>query len=175
MKIKVNYDLFEKMALGRRGYTLKMCVLPSVFYDCIFTTVNYLAGDSPEELLTYFISYFAVSTTLNVVLCKTIWGTDEKKEFHLSRLQKDLRTINVSTSRENLLNSYKYKTEYKIGTYKSFAPQIIQKKYIMVPLSEEDEESILQEHIIGTNEYELSKDEPKKEYKLSFKRAVGTA
>lgn len=83
-----------------------------------------------------------------------------------------LNNINVNTDSELILESYKYKTEYDFNK-DSESKDLIQKKYIMVPViqnGEEKEISILQEHVIGTKEYSLSCGEPTKQkvFKLAL-------
>lgn len=78
-----------------------------------------------------------------------------------------LKDIDVNTTGDLLLDSYKYKTEYEIKRNEKNLPILEQRKYIMVPTKDTNGEvSLLQEHIIGTGDYSLSYGSPKKVLKL---------
>lgn len=95
----------------------------------------------------------------------------ETSIFELLYLLSSLSQININTNYELLLNSYKYETEYEFEFNKSSFPHLIQKKYIMVPAIQDGEEievSVLQEHIIGSKDYVLSKGKPNLQKRLKL-------
>lgn len=66
------------------------------------------------------------------------------------------------------MDAYKYKTEYEIDSH-SKIPLLVQKKYINIPSNDDKEVSLLQEHVIGSHTYTLSKGKPSKQ--MAFKPA----
>ena len=91
----------------------------------------------------------------------------EKAAKDLNILATDLEKINIYTTKEQLLQAKKYKTEHEIINDENDKKQIKQNKYILVPTKNEGEISVLQEHIVGSEDYSLSIGEPKKVYKLT--------
>ena len=64
-----------------------------------------------------------------------------------------------------LQQSYEYETNYSFLLDDNNIPRLKQEKYINVPVVDRDGEkevSLVQEHIIGTREYELSCGSPTK-------------
>lgn len=89
--------------------------------------------------------------------------------LELKKLATDLNRINVPTNVDLLLESYKYETEYLLNTDSSF-PKIQKNTYFMVPIQQDGEQrevSLVEEHIIGENDYTISYGSPKKVLKLS--------
>jgi len=176
MKLKINYDLMTKVVEANNGFSLKRAAKKVMLYTYISSALgmidNIVLQKPIEEYVVEVISYVAwhsVFTTLfgmGISKLVKIISLDD-----LRRLSAELKNLNVNTSQEQLLQSYKYKTEYKLNTDEGIIPKVEQKKYIMVPVYENGEEkevSLLQEHTIGSNEYVLSIGTPKKVYKLAY-------
>lgn len=90
---------------------------------------------------------------------------------NLKDLSYQLKNIFVDTDYEKLQETQLYKTEYDVRFEDSIFPEIMQKKYMMVPINNDwgnNERSLMQEHIIGSREYALSYGEPEKEKVLSL-------
>ena len=171
MKIKINYDLFDKINEANTGMSLKKTTKKNLF--AIGITLPLMVAVSPD--FKTVLEIIARLTALNYlcygmvdILVSSI--TKDKSKDELKRLAIALRNIDVNTDYEMLLNSSKYKTEYEIKKEEEQLPRLEQKKYIMVPVydnGEEKEVSLVQEHIIGTDEYHLSYGSPKKVLKLA--------
>ena len=176
LKLQINYDLLSKIFETNTGISLKKSsefVILSTSISTIFEVVSGLIISSPPEehlkrILGYFIIHSVNTTIASLALSKIV---KILSSIELKRLSNSLKHMNVNTNEELLKDSYKYKTEYEVIHDESLFPKIEQRKYIMVPAyenGEEQEVSILQEHIIGSKKYILSRGEPKKVLKLSF-------
>jgi len=170
MKIKINYDLLTRISEAKVGMSLNKTFKEISVYTSFVAALNMFFGDTPQELLedtifTFFI--YSIYFSLRDLALLSLNKNNAIKDLrYLSQL---LQSINVNTSYDLLLNSYKYETNYEFENEKSFFPKLIQKKYIMVPVydnGEEKEVSIVQEHVVGTREYSLACGSPNKAYKL---------
>lgn len=181
MKIVINYDLLSKIQEAKTGFSLentgKPILLKSGIGITIWMSIGAFASLTPERLIDFFskgiifnLSYQTIiNGTVNLILLKFI---KNRSKDALERLSLLLNGLNVNTDAELMLDSYKYKTEYKIDKTDN-TKDIVQKKYIMVPVmdnGEEKEVSILQEHVIGSKIYSLSCGEPTKQkvFKLAL-------
>ena len=170
MKLKINYDLLEKIKIANTGISLKKDAKIILEYSTIFTALK-TPYSSYEELMTNFLvligENFLFVGVIHLILSKLIKSNaiDELKQ-----LSRDLKKIDISTNHELLLKAYKYKTDYEFIFNEYNIPKLEQKKYIMAPVyinGEEKEVSLVQEHTIGTKKYYLSYGSPKKEFKLA--------
>lgn len=181
MKIKINYDVIDKIFSTNKGYSIQKIHKESLQYFSFIvlplsTTVEWgnLTDGNPLPFLIKNITSISVYSIGNfigqlsikdVIRCKSL--------IELNKLLYDLNKIYIDTDLDLLLKSYEYKTDYKIKLDESKIPYILQEKYIMMPTydnKEVKETSILQKHIIGSQEYELSRGTPKKSkvLKLSY-------
>ena len=98
----------------------------------------------------------------------------EKAIKRLKALVPLLERINVNTNYNLLLESYCYSkvTNFKLNDNK--LPLLVESKYILVPSFDYNgsliDTSILQEHVLGSDRYTLSKGNPAKVLKLSPKK-----
>ena len=168
MKLKINYDVLDKINIAKTGINIKRSLKDTARVLTIYTPVNIglnLALNTPEDIIPEYMYaiglYTFIHFTPNLFLAKL---QKASAIDDLKILSSYLKTLNIDTNHELLLNSEKYKTEYELTEEKR---KIKQSKYISVPTEDDSEISLLQEHIIGTNEYELSIGEPKKVYKLA--------
>ena len=181
MKIIINYDLLAKINEARTGFsfqeTVKPVLIKTGFSIPFFSIIAPFFYSSPEQMMNHVYRttcffFFLESITYggcNLILAKRI---KNKAKDTLKRLSSLLKEINVNTNDKLILNSYKYKTEYKINKNENFK-DLVQNKYIIVLVIENGEEkeiSILQEHIIGSKIYSLSLGKPQKEkvFKLAL-------
>lgn len=170
MKLKINYDLLEKIKIANTGISLKKDVKGILECSTIFTALK-IPYSSYEELMTNFLVRIGANCLFfgiaHAILAKAI-KTNAIDE--LKQLSRDLKKIDISTNYELLLKAYKYKTDYEFIFNEYNNPKLKQKKYIMAPVyinGEEKEVSLVQEHTVGTKKYYLSYGSPKKEFKLA--------
>lgn len=175
MKITVNFDLMDALSEARTGLSLKKTTKKVLTLSLIsFSIIQTLDTSIGQDV--NILNNMACATLPHVGLhpLTDLMLSKPRKmlaSMNLSRLLIELSKIDVWTEPKLLLNSYKYKTEYELIKSDSKIPLVQQKKYIMVPSyvnGEENEVSLLQEHVIGSNDYELSLGEPKKVLKLAL-------
>jgi len=85
--------------------------------------------------------------------------------IQLKELASLLRKHYINTDYELLQKAYEYEINYKFVLDENKIPRLKQDKYIMVPAVDRDGEkevSLVQEHLIGSNDYELSYGSPTK-------------
>lgn len=178
MKLKVNYDLLYKITAAKTGFALdrtrKDVIMHTLFVESFVLPLHILAKSPLETMILSAIGALTTQVTIigigDLILKKLV---KEASVFELLYLTRCLSQININTNYDLLLNSYKYETEYEFEFNKSNFPQLVQKKYIMVPAIEDGEEievSVLQEHIIGSKDYVLSKGKPSLQKSLKLVR-----
>lgn len=174
MKININFDLIERIEDANVGISLsrvsKQFIKGTIISSSVITLLS-IPLQRPLEDMIQSIGFSAGLNAFAYTAIDLITAPLFKKlsREYLKILSYKLKTLNVNTNYELLMNSEKYKTEYELIPEENKLPQLEQKKYIMVPVIEDNEErevSILQEHILGTKEYTLSIGEPKKALKL---------
>lgn len=166
LKIVINYDLIGKIKESQSGISLKKTINKIAFNSSVVYLITLPTAHSKLASLTSAI-FFQTIYYSAISLAYASYNR-ERAIKQLRILSQELTSLNVSTSDELLQKSYLYKTNYNCQLNDKSLPQITQKKYIMVPCSGEDEVSLVQEHIVGSNEYCLSLGEPEKQLKLAF-------
>jgi len=181
VKIIINYDLLSKIQEAKTGFSIQKTIKPILIKTglsfAIFLPIASVVSSSPEEMLKglsralciFLSSQIFISGSVDLLLSRFTKNMSKKSLMYLSA---HLKEINVNTDSELILDSYKYKTEYEINKDDE-SKDLVQKKYIMVPIIENGEESeisIVQEHVIGSKLYFLSLGEPKKQkvFKLAL-------
>lgn len=172
MKLQINFDLLEKIALANKGFTLKKNIKKILYLTSFSATIAtglLLITNNNVSLLNQILialathtSYVGITSAIDSKLNK------EKAIKHLQLLSIYLEAIKIQTSDILLVQSYKYHTDYEFDENNPL--KINKKEYIMVPVydnGEEKEISLLQEHVIGTKKYTLSCGEPNKVLKLA--------
>ncbi len=172
MKIRINYDLIDKVSEANKGYSLKRCVkrtMGAFGISSAVTTPMTLARDQADFLIFGYLIQMMVHTS--ATLSYTIPFIDISKKLaskNLHKLANELHAININVNYEALLDAYKDSCEYKLNTDGKL--EVLQKKYITVPYHTEcfgdGEVSLLQEHIIGSRDYDLSFGSPQKKEKI---------
>ena len=174
MKVIINYDLVNAIKDIKEPCTpAKVLRNEKDWYMSrmpLFLAMNYaFFGNNIDTLYATGI-HFVLAIGSDLLTQKKI-GYDTyaaKARKNLKRLPSDLRKINIDTSYDKLLESYMYYQgfRYQAGDDKV----IIMEKYIMVPTynyrREEKETSILEEHVLGSDEYVLSVGTKTKEKRL---------
>ena len=183
MKIVINYDLMDKIAEAKQGYSLKRCVKRTLgfmaFSSAIGIPDNLISGNISPDLWIELSAYLACHTSFTVALAWTFKNmSQEVARRTLKSLVSELRNHCIKCDEDSILDSKSYKTEYDFS-FASSLPIIEQRKYLNVPVRDEyfgdKEVSLVQEHIIGSREYTLSLGEPKEQkvYSLKMKTMKG--
>lgn len=188
MKIKINYDLIDKIAEAKGEYKLQKhtnlvlrnmapLFLGSVIGGIIdVASGTYTIEQEIPRVITYsgvaFTSGIAIVSLLDKIIPKVMGTTAEELAMKdLSALSFQLNQLDINTNKELLLDSKEYHKEHKFILTEKGIPGIMQKKYINIPTTHNDEISIVQEHKIGSKQYVLSLGSPTRI--KSFKPAYG--
>ena len=181
MKLVINYDFFNAVLDVNEGYTLFKVIRNNkryyATYFTILTILDLFASKNnncnfkdliPIQTSFFFIGHYLIPKALNVDFYK------EKSEQNLKQLSLKLNEYFIKTDYDLLKQSELLKRKYKIHINKDKMIEIMEKKYILVPTYDFNNNikntGILQEHVIGTDEYVLSLGSPKKELKLVYSR-----
>lgn len=173
MKILLNYDLIDKIKVAQTGIKFKEISKSVATNMILYTPLTFLFNqitNTPEDNLPDLLFGIGIYTALNSAKELALFKNNMKEaESDLIRLVSCLDQINVSTTYDQLLESQKYKTEYKLLEKNDEAIRKLQQnKYILIPTKNDEEVSILQEHVIGTKDYSLSIGAPQKVLKLTL-------
>ena len=188
MKIKVNYDLIDKIKQSQKGITLSKTASKNFKYGIYMFSIYTILDSILYSILDLMLSENKDS---NVLLAASIGASvfyllkslaDEMMNKCLKEKQKQdalidlifltrkLKKINIDTSPELLIDSKIQSVEYKINLNEEKIPNLLQNKYILIPTyndGEIKEKYVLQEHVIGSKEYTLSSGYPQKVLKLA--------
>lgn len=181
MKLIINYDFIEAIKNAKEPFTAFKVIRNK---KTRWATLNFplyiavIAAIQKEFDIPIILCGFGLGCCFNIFsesLENKIFSTDDYKEEaiqNLKKLSSQLTELNISTDYELLLDSKLYERKYKIQVNENKIPDLIESKYILVPTytynNEIKEESILQEHILGTNTYVLSLGSPSKQFKLCY-------
>ncbi len=171
MKLKINYDLLDKIRQSKNGAKLYKSEVKAMLNEPVFKFVNF-------NLLAAYVAGFILDKKIGIILtilgCAGICGgsalitnkvlknfskiREEEAVTELQELANRLYNLEVRTTgellKESKLNDIKHKIVYSDGALK--IPKLKQTKEIIVPLTNGYEETILQEHIFGDKDYEIS-------------------
>ena len=171
MKIRINYDLIDKIKESKRGFFLQKIARNIVVYTSI-NTLLWLpisistSSDILQQTINDFL-YFLSGYSLTFV-CSALFFKNQNKLNAISELKQLtslLRNHYINTDYELLQKAYEYEINYKFVLGENKIPRLKQDKYIMVPVVDRDGEkevSLVQEHLIGSKDYELSYGSPTK-------------
>ena len=174
MKILINFDFMNAVKNVNEGITPFKVIrnnksVWAKFNLPIYTAINLLAtkGDIKSSLLILGLQ-FGFLTVANMIVL-TVSNPDiysVKSDIALGELVSKFKDNNIDTSKDLLKKSEVYNKKYEIKLNESKIPELIQSKYILVPtydyLGNVKDTSVLQEHVVGSNEYVLSLVSPKK-------------
>ena len=179
MKLVINYDFIDKIKDVNENYGIMKIVRNRKRYLVFNLTPFCIAIDLPiclfgkESALIVFISQVISYFMIEYFAYKQLG--DFYKDMAINKLKKLvtlLKDINVDTSYDLLLDSEVYDKKYKIHLNEDKIPEVIESKYILVPTynyyGEIKETSVLQEHVVGSNNYILSIGSPEKKLKLVY-------
>lgn len=167
MKIKVNYDLIDKIKEQKIGYSLIRTRRDILKFGVMFFPLDVLIANGDIKFLIIQTLFRTGSNAIVFTLIEKYLSKFGKDDvvMQLKALAESLRNHYINTDYELLQNSHQYKTNYRVILDENKIPRLKQEKYIMVPVVDRDGEkevSLLQEHLIGSNDYELSYGSPSK-------------
>ena len=185
MKLLINYDFFNAVRnVNERTNPLKVIRNEKKLYAIMFPIYlsislfgNQHEKINPSDIMLPILSGYSTLISLGFIgaLIDQTFSLShmdfygEKASKRLKELAVLLSTINVNTNYDKLLASELYYKTCNIEPSEGTFPVLKSEKYIYVPSygfdGQEKTTSILQEHIIGTKDYELSVDEPDREYR----------
>ena len=177
MKIMINYDFVEALKnVNEPLGPFKIIRNEKRTWVKFHLPLYYLLDLAFLKKFSYatiaVISQFGL-LTFNKVLESRIYKEDkyfDKSKSDLIKLVPKLDALNIRTSYTLLCNAEQYDKEYTIYYNKDKLPSLLESKYVLVPYysynGEISDVSITQEHIVGSNNYELSVGSPSKKLKL---------
>lgn len=179
MKIVINYDLIDEIFQEKHGFSLikstkEALMICTIVYGGVLA-LNAATMDSLE--FSNYLNFLPLKFLTNMALLVPLDAALDKVRkpsvgfsHRLNNLSSNLQNLNINTTHDLLLESHKYATQYETQSDDTAIPRLVQKKYIMVPTVEGDgeEASILQEHVIGSHTYTLSKARPRKQTAFNF-------
>ena len=175
MKIRVNYDLLEKIKETEKGFSLKRVTMSGLLWASVFSFYDFHSVDYKLSKELYTMLLFRLLLNMGLSFMREFSYSPRLKSqaiYELTLLASNLRQMHVSTDYELLLKAYEYQTIYSFVLDEDKIPRLKQNKYIMVPAVDRDGEkevSLVQEHLIGSKDYVLSYGSPKKSLKLAYK------
>ena len=162
MKIKISYDLLEHIDRSENGDSFKDTLMPLMSGSAIV-----LGLASPLLIMINSLEFdcyvIATVAAYNIVSANVLKNYTKRTVIRLSNLSLDLLVDeliknDVITTKELLkdskLDSKKYRFEYKDDD--SVIKSIKEYKYIDVPLTNGYTETLVQEHFLGSDDYDLS-------------------
>ncbi len=182
MKLHINYDFFEAVRDVREVFG-PITIVRNNKFTFFFTIPSFAILFST---IWFDSNSFFFTTALHssiFLLYDYIDNYKFKKDNHIEfdeytyysaiklvELARQLEEINVKTKAEFLLDAELYDEKHRLMFNEDKVPVIKHDKYIMIPgynsfNGNEMDISLLQEHIIGTKDYELSVGEPEKKYR----------
>ena len=178
MKININYDLLDKIAVSKKGYDIKRNIKILSCIEGLSTCVGAIAIASIPESSQNDIILFALKRVMGGVcwvfiynIIDKIFGVVKKNaEEKLRRFVGSLHMLQLTTNVEMLKEAKLVKKGYKFKLNDKKIPVLKQDKYIKIPIvngmGERFEETLYQEHIVGTKGYDISVKEPDKEVQV---------
>ncbi|MBQ9012168.1 MAG: hypothetical protein IJ094_01075 [Bacilli bacterium] len=185
MKIKINYDLVEKINESENGVKLSKTIKefykkPLVFGTTslqVFSILGMFFRSNPGKISPISLLAIGIHGLTHLVFLYSSYMKNnldkdydiQKARYDLYILVSELNNLDVNTTYANLLKSEVIQTDYEFKFVDS-KPLLKQKKYINIPLNNGYEQTIMQEHKVGSKEYELSVNEPEKKMNLKLSR-----
>ena len=179
MKLVINYDFIDKIKDVNENYGVMKIVRNRKRYLVFHLTPLCIVVDLPiylmgkESALIVFVSQAISYFMIEYMAYKQVGDFYKEEAINkIKQLVTLLKDINVDTSYDLLLKSEVYEKKYKIHLNEDKIPEIIESKYILVPTYDFNgkirDTSILEEHVVGSNNYILSLRSPEKKLKLIY-------
>lgn len=182
MKIVNNYDFINAVKDSNEDYSPSKVIRnhkgPLIVGLSVVTYLNCIAFD--ENLLKHISDSTLVFSSAILIskLMEYKYHGDKYKQRADERLNELVDTLNdndIKTDNHLIRQSTCYNKIYNLQINNKAIPQILESKYIYVPMynfkGNVINTSLLQEHIIGTNEYTLSLGSPIKVLKKAYTMA----
>ena len=177
-KIIINYDLFDAI-LNVNGEMTPLKIIRNnkkviaFWYLPVLTVLNLSASKNLLKTFEMLCMEFGMLIG-SVLFYNLVIGIDDYKNQSIEDLKTlvyKLKEMYVNTDYELLTQSKLIRRNYQVKYSKENFLAILESKYFLVPTYDFNNNvkntGILQEHLIGTNEYVLSLGSPKKELKLA--------
>lgn len=166
MKFVVDYDILRKIDQSKNG-DFKLPLISCLCGGAIGMLMNVNSwiesAIQGKNIVPNVIFSVAVVCITSPFVAKSlqmfnIESVKQKADFKLEDLVNQLYKLDVRTNLELLknskLNQTKYKIVYSDGDMK--LPKLKQFKAIIIPLTNGYEETVLQEHLFGDEDYKIS-------------------
>ena len=180
MNIITNFDLENAIYNVNRKLTpLKIIKNNKVIWAKInlpvYTALDYIIADGDIKTIGgILLSQFGLSIAIVYMLNSSL-GVDFYQmisERDLRDLLKSFKDSEINTSFDLLKKSEVYEKKYNVRLNEKKLPELVQSTYILVPtydsFGDVKDTSVLQEHVMGDDEYILSFGKPQKVLKPSF-------
>lgn len=182
MNLVIDYDFFNAIKDVNEELTLNKIIRNNMnkwlkFNIPLLTSLEYVIAK--EKFLNYMPSalaiHFFIIFQMELMQYKLLGDIyKDTADIRLKLLVSQLDNLNLETTYELLKQSTCYRRIYNLKLNKNKIPQVLESKYILVPNydyhGDIKETSLLQEHIVGSNNYILSIGEPKKVLKLAYSK-----
>ncbi len=182
MNLMINYDFFNAIKDVNENLTPNKIVRNNIskwlkFNIPLLTSLEYVIAK--EDFLKYLPSaiaiHFFIIFQMELVQYKILGDVyKDTADVRLKILASQLENLNLETSYELIKESKCYHKIRNLKFNDKKIPQITESKYILVPnynyKGDVVETSVLQEHVIGSNNYILSIGEPEKVLKLVYSK-----
>lgn len=177
MKIKVNYDLIDKIKESKSGISLKRSskrLLLTTGFTTLLSVPSFFVAENPVEKLKSCLSIALSVGFVYRIMYDVFFYRELYKDRSLDELKKLvglLRKNYINIDYELLQSASEYDRSYSVVLDDNKNLRLKQDKYIMVPVVDrfgKKEVSLVQEHLIGSSEYELSCGSPSEVKVLKF-------
>ncbi len=179
MKFTIDYDVLEQIRQSKNGYRIKRYLtggfcgvalgMSAVVPFWIYFVQN---GKNiiPSVILSGTGGGISVILSSKYLQKLNMESAKQYADFKLRLFVNQLYNIEVRTTAELLKDAKLNRTKYKIvySDENAKLPKLKQFKYIDIPLSNGYEETILQEHVFGDEDYEISVQSPIKKHQFKL-------
>lgn len=182
MNIIINYDFFNAIRNVNEVFTGFKVIRNNKkkwikYYLPTCGMIDYiLLNRSPLGILPAMLLQANLAFGLEIIKCFANGGDiyRMKSEDDLEKLVSDLERINIETSYDLIKKSECYDRIVNLKINENKLPELIESKYILIPSYDYNGEitdtSVVQEHVIGSEEYQIFKGSPKKVLKLAYNK-----
>ena len=165
MELNINYDLFHKIAESNKGFSLKRGTKHFLIWPVLATGAAVLVKNDASHIVNLYAFYSAMYTlTFGSYILTFKKDLQEYANDDLKKLSQCINALELHTTNNLIKNAKRYRTEYSINT-DSKIPKIEQKKYFLLQNFQNcktENTSLVQKHILGSRNYRLSIETPKK-------------
>ena len=179
MKIIINYDFFDAILNVNTGMTPMKVIrnnkkIIAFWYFPVLTVLDLSASKNLLIVFRMLCMEFGMLIG-SVLFYNLVTGMDDYKNQSIEDLKTlvyKLKENHINTDYDLLIQSELIKRKYQVKFDKKGVLNVLESKYFLVPTYDFNNNvkntNILQEHLIGTNDYVLSIGSPKKELKFAY-------